>query len=558
MYKKVNQMFVSLNRKVIYSILFLFLVVTTIFASTFYIIYGNKIQNEQLASIQRNQQYIDLLYKNINMTNEFRQILNSYPNIQISPTLSNTLHLTHYEEQLRSEQKRISEMLKIYEQRYNAIQESLNIFGISSILIIFIIFFVGLLISKWILNPINKISAVSEKVSAGDISVRIKNIKKSIFMDELDKLILTFNQMLDNLQNVISQIKDKETFLQSLIDSIPDGIRVIDKKYNIIVANKAYYKQVGKAQINCKKCYEASQKLSSPCNPDTFQCPVNDILFQRKKNLNVIQQFCHAPNRHLSINAAPMYHSGKVEYVVEAIRDLSEDINFSHQQKISSLGFLSTSIAHEIKNHLGALRLLLERILDKFYADKDDSDEIKSNLLMIYSELVSCIDVPERLLKLTRNSSEISQQINISDCISDVVNLLDFEAKSLGISIELSFPNTDLYIIGNEADFKMVVINIILNALKAMNNNGILTINIKRNKAKNIIISFTDTGVGIAPENIHRIFDPFFTGSTNNIKKGTGLGLSIAKTIVENHKGKIWVQSNPTGNCFCIQLPTVL
>lgn len=65
------------------------------------------------------------------------------------------------------------------------------------------------------------------------------------FTDELDYLIITFNQMLDNLQNVISEVKEQEAFLQALIDSIPDGIRVIDENYNIIIANKAYFKQVG-------------------------------------------------------------------------------------------------------------------------------------------------------------------------------------------------------------------------------------------------------------------------------------------------------------------------
>ena len=521
-------------------------------------VYGNKIQNEQLASIQRNQQYIDLLYRNINISKELKQVISKHPRIKISDSTYKALYIDHSEEQLSAEQKRIAKMRDIYEQRYSAIQESLKIFGISTILLVLTIIILGLLITKWILNPINKIASVSSEVSAGNLSVRIDNIRQSLFMDELDYLIITYNQMLDNLQNVISQVKDKEAFLQSLIDSIPDGIRVIDKKYNIIIANKAYYKQVGKSQRDCKKCYEASQKLSSPCPLETFNCPVNEILQQRKKSVKVIQQFCNFPNRHLAINAAPMSHFSKNDYVVESIRDLSDDINFSHQQKLSSLVFLSTSIAHEIKNHLGALRLLLERLLDKFYADTDNDNEVKKNLLMIYRELESSIAVPERLLKLTRSSSDSSQSINIKDSIQDVISLLDFEAKSLGISIEFSAPAKDLFITGNEADFKMVTINIILNALKAMNNNGILTINIKQDRTKKILISFTDTGVGIAPENLNRIFDPFFTGHQDNSPNGTGLGLSITKAIIEKIGGTISVNSTlGVGSCFTLSFPPI-
>ncbi|MBQ9731970.1 MAG: HAMP domain-containing protein [Alphaproteobacteria bacterium] len=551
-------MFISLNRKIIYTILLLFLVTAMIFISTFYMVYGNKIQNEQLASIQRNQQYIDLLYRNINISKELRQIINSHPDIKISNPGYKALYIDHSEEQLSAEQKKISEMKKIYEQRYGAIQESLKIFGISTILLVLTIIILGLLITKWILNPINKIAAVSAEISTGNLSVRIKDIRKSLFKDELDYLITTYNQMLDNLQNVISQVKEKEAFLQSLIDSIPDGIRVIDKDYNIVIANKAYYNQVGQSQRHCTKCYEASQKLTSPCPEETFNCPVKEILNHRKKTIKVIQQFHTAPNRHLSINAAPMKHTGKNQYVVEAIRDLSDDINFSHQQKLSSLGFLSTSIAHEIKNHLGALRLILERLLDKFFADKDDNDEIKKNLIMIYSELVSCIAVPERLLKLTRTSSDNGQHINIKDSILDIVSLLDFEAKSLGVSIDFSAPKKDIFIIGNEADFKMVVINIILNALKAMNNNGLLSITVKQQRSGNITISFSDNGTGIAPEHINRIFDPFFTGSRTQNTKGTGLGLSIAKTIVENIGGSISVNSTlGIGSCFTLSFPQI-
>ena len=77
-------MFISLNRKIIYSILILFLITSVIFVYTFYLIYGSKIQEEQLYNIQRNQQYIDLLYKNINLSKEMRHIASSYPQIEIN------------------------------------------------------------------------------------------------------------------------------------------------------------------------------------------------------------------------------------------------------------------------------------------------------------------------------------------------------------------------------------------------------------------------------------------------------------------------------------------
>ncbi len=554
-------MFVSLNRKIIYTILGLFLATSIIFVYTFYLVYGNKIQADQLASIQRNQQYIDLLFRNINMSREIQNILTENPQIKLKDSsLKNFYWGTSEEErikQLNQEQKKIADMRKIYDQRYNAIHESLKILAISSILIIIAIISLGLLIRRWVLNPINKISIVSSEVSNGNLNVRIATNSGTYFKDELDNLIITFNQMLSNMQHNISEIKNNEAFLQSLVDSIPDGIRVLDKHYNIILANKAYYRQVGISQKKCLKCYQASQKASEPCNPETIQCPIREIFYNHKKSLNVIHQFSAYPQRHLSINAAPL-NAGKKQYIIEAIHDLSEDINFSHQQKLSSLGFLSTSIAHEIKNHLGALRMILERLIEKFYADKDDNCEEKKNLMMIYNELVSSIAVPERLLKLSRSVTDTSHEVNIKDSIEDAVNLLDFEAKSKGININIVAPLKEIIIKGNDADFKMVVINIILNAIKAMGNNGVLTITIKQDKKKNVLISFNDTGIGIAPDKINRIFDPFYSGDNASDKKGSGLGLSIAKSIVEKSGGKISVSSTlGAGSCFTVSFPAI-
>lgn len=552
-------MFVSINKKIIYSILFLFLITSFIFVSTFYIVYGNKIQEEQLYNIQRNQQYIDLLYRNINTTREFRTLLTEHPQIKIEESLKKSI-LSSEESQLTElshAKKQISQTNQSFDNRYRAIQISLQVLGISAILLIISIILLGYLITRWVLNPINKISAVSEAVSRGNLKMRIEQAQASKFKDELDTLTLTFNQMLDKLENVIEEVKDKESFLQALIDSIPDGIRVIDKNYNIIIANQAYYKQTGNKTNKKLKCYEASQHLDHPCNHETYLCPLHAILNNKEKNVRVVQQFSSHPQRHLSINAAPLTHYTKKGYIVEAIRDLSDDINFSHQQKLSSLGFLSTSIAHEMKNQLGALRIILELLNDKFYHQKPETAEDKKLVNILHAELLNCIEVPERLLKLTRGAQTGSQTTESISSIQDVISLLDFEAKSKGVTINFTHPNKSIFININETDFKMVCINLILNALKAIDSGGTIEISVIHSGSK-IAINFADNGVGIPEQNLNRIFDPFFSEGRNNEDKGSGLGLSISKSIIEKSGGKISVQSTSgKGSVFSLSLPQI-
>ena len=92
----------------------------------------------------------------------------------------------------------------------------------------------------WVIRPIDKLIEISRQVSLGIFSNRIST-KKGRFQDEFDILYSTFNKMLDNTEYSIEEIKNRETFLQKLIDAIPDGIRVIDKEYNVIMANKAFH-----------------------------------------------------------------------------------------------------------------------------------------------------------------------------------------------------------------------------------------------------------------------------------------------------------------------------
>lgn len=554
-------MFFSLNKKFIYTLALFFIFMAVIFVYTFYIVYGSKIQEEQKSTILRNQQYIELLYENINLRKDIRKFINASNTNIIDTGNLNTIrderNIKEKQAELSLEQQRTTQMVQNYDERYKAITEGIRLVFASSFLIIFSMLLIGFLMRRLVLSPINKLAAVSRLVSLGDYDCRVDITKQRYFHDELDDLSHTFNQMLDNIQDSIQQIKDQKTFLQSIIDGIPDGIRVIDKDGNIIIANKEYYKQIG-TNKNCigQKCYFSSQGRKEPCSASMFTCPLREIMENNAPNVKVIQQFTNAPNRHLAINAAPLYINKEKNYIVEAIRDLSEDIRFSHQQKLSSLGFLATSVAHEMKNHLGSIRIIIEGLLEKFHKDPKDKSEEKKYLSLINDELNLCVEVPERLLKLAQFSTDMNQEINCTNVINDALSLLDYEAKRNGVEIEFIHPKKELYLIGSESDFKMALINLIQNAFKAMPNGGKLQIEIKQ-KRQNLEIKISDNGIGIPADKINRIFEPFYSEGNNSARsQGTGLGLSIVKSIIENFHANISVCSKEKeGTCFTLNFP---
>ena len=554
-------MFFSLNKKFIYTIALFFLFTATLFVFTFYNIYGSKLQKEQRSTFLRNQQYIELLYENINLRNALDNIIttNKIPSGEkLNNLLKNKKDIRSQQEELSLERKKTAEMVQTYNERYEALQQAVRIVIFSSVLIILSMLLLWTLIKHWVIAPINKLAAASRQVAAGNFATRVNTFSHQVFTDEFDDLSHTFNQMLENIENGILEIKNKETFLQSLIDGIPDGIRVIDDNYNIIIANKEYYRQAGK-KAQCSKCYASSQNLKNPCPASLYMCPLQEINHKHLKKVKFVQQFAKYPNRHLSINAAPLTINTNGEqnsYIVEVIRDLSDDIRFSHQQKLSSLGFLATSVAHEMKNHLGSIRMILEAILDKFYKDIPDDNEEKQYLSMINNQLISCINVPERLLKLSRYSNDDQQEIKYINSVKEVIDLLDYEAKRNGITVELNAPDENLSIIGFEADFKMAIINIIQNAFKAMPNGGKLRINTYQKDNGQNVLEIEDNGIGIPKDKINRIFEPFFSEGKNTQNKGTGLGLAIVKSIIEKINGTLSVRSQENkGTCFIMEFP---
>ena len=551
-------MHLSLNRKIIYLILSLTLILSSVFISSFYIVYSSKIEKDQQSSIFRNQQYNDLLYRHINLNKELKQVLSSHKEFNLTeknyPYIYALTQESQQTDSLETERRSIVERSQKFDEQYRTISNGIIVIAISSLSIMLLIALMGFLINKWILIPINKISNISEEIGRGNLNLRIPMPEKINYPDELDNLSKTLNMMLDNLQSMMNEIQDKEKFLQALIDSIPDGIRVIDENYHIIAANKAYYKQSGDTKKENKFCYASSFKTTYPCNPEHVQCPLHEILKNNKKSITIIQQFSDRPQTQLSVNAAPLIYDDTHKYIVESIRDLSEEIDFSHQQKISSLGFLSSSIAHEIKNQLGALRLIMEHMIDKYYSTMPDDCEQKKMIDLLHNELVNAVNVPEHLLKLTRNYGTSETEIDCAESIKEILSLLDFEAKSKGVDIIYDKPQIPIIIRGNETDFKIAVINIILNAIKAMTSKGKLTIKIKQNSHKDISISFSDTGVGIPKENLEHIFNPFFSeGRQGSNTRGSGLGLAITKSIIEKTGGTIGVTSKVgKGSCFTI------
>ncbi|MBR1601099.1 MAG: PAS domain-containing protein [Alphaproteobacteria bacterium] len=546
-------MYFKLNKKIIYIMLCLLVIMVIIFLTIFTNLYSQKLQDNQNSVYIRNQYVVSLLYDKVRMQKQLAEISSRYPDLVSNKELIPLKQgINTAQQELSNEQRLSDELRQNYDNNREAIITGAKIVGISALFVVFFILLMLFLLDYWVIVPVEKLIKISNNVSAGIFSSRLELPKNRYFKDEFDILFSTFNKMLDNTEQNIEESKLRELFLQQLIDAIPDGVRVIDKNFNVIMVNRAFGELLN-IKRNCigGKCYEAyGYENCEGCPISRYNCPVRHFK-ENTTDLHTIHEVGKIP---LYVNASRLIFGKNKQdfYIVEAVHDLSGDVRFSHQQKVSSLAFLSTSIAHEMKNNLGAIRLILEGLLDASNLEINKDENSRKYLTMAYNQLVETVKTPERLLKLARYSETENTLIDVKSAVKDMMLMIDYEAKRRGIVVSTDISD-DLSFSGNEADFKMMILNLAQNAIKAMPDGGELKIT-GLEKSANMILRIKDTGIGIDEKQIKHIFEPFY--SANSHAKSSGLGLAIVSSLVEKNSGKISVKSKiGKGTEFTIKIP---
>lgn len=409
-------------------------------------------------------------------------------------------------------------------------------------------------IRRYVLKPVASLSRASDSLRRGDLDTRVDLAGQ----DELALLGGTFNKMADTVQEQIIELEGKEAFLQSLIDGIPDGVRIIDSDFNILLANKSYKEQLGLPEdFKPTMCYASAFARNSPCPPTLITCPIHEMRQQRQP-MKMLHHHVRADgtSMHVEVYAAPL--TAKIEgvqrqLIVESIRDLEQAVRYSQEQKLAELGRLATGVAHEIYNPLASVRFALHESQQALDELNEPTDEVSNYLLLLEKEVNKCVDVTERLLKLGGPSGGSCQLLDLSTILSETISLLNWEAESKKVHVEQHCQEgIRVHVIDTE--MRMVTLNLVQNAFHAMPDGGTLDVSCDRTEA-GVLIRFRDTGIGIAPNDIRYIFDPFFSRRADG-SRGTGLGLPISRTIVESHGGQISVESTPgEGSLFTVCLP---
>jgi signal transduction histidine kinase len=246
----------------------------------------------------------------------------------------------------------------------------------------------------------------------------------------------------------------------------------------------------------------------------------------------------------------------------EMYRDLAHQVNERSRQlvrseRLASVGFLAAGVAHEINNPLASIAFCSEalegRMSDILARAPSDAEVITKYLKMIQQEAFRCKAITQRLLEFSRSGERRREATDLAELIQSVLDVVQHLQNYKGKQVIFDPPGRILAWV-NAQEIKSVVLNLIVNALDSMDEEGTLTIMLgQRDRMAEMV--FSDTGCGMSPEILENIFEPFFTRSRTG--KGTGLGLSISHRVITQHAGEIEASSpGPNrGSTFTVRLP---
>ncbi|MCE5194689.1 MAG: PAS domain S-box protein [Nitrospiraceae bacterium] len=355
------------------------------------------------------------------------------------------------------------------------------------------------------------------------------------------------NQVASAIENarLFEQISRAEAELENIFRSISDMIFITDKEYTIKKINEAVVERIGKPvnEILGKKCYEIFHKMKEPW----VECPHHKSVENKKSYIEEVKDD-NLGGTFLTSNSPLFDSEGEFIGTVHVVRDVTELNNLREKlvstQRMAALGEVAAKVAHEIRNPLvsvGGFARRLEKKLD---------GNLKEYAEIIAKEVGRLEDILKEILGFVKDIRIFKQEVNLNNLIDDIINLINVEIKEKNIVLVKELSNVPSVNVDIDR-VREALLNIFNNAIQVLSINGRITVK-TYTKGDYVVIAVEDTGPGIEDKDLPFIFVPFYTTKAS----GTGLGLAITNRIVEEHKGKIEVNSIiGKGTTFRVSFP---
>lgn len=377
----------------------------------------------------------------------------------------------------------------------------------------------------------------------GDFQKRAEQLGAAYasMQEEFRKINIELDRKNSELQKSLARQEEMQTYLDSILQSMESGVIGVDINGNITHFNRAATAATGYGAVEALgRPYEelfagevgAEPELIRVLRQGTVAARMNERVIWHKDKHPIPVSYHQSLLRDSSGNLL-----GAVEVFSDVSRIKALEREMQQTRTMAALGEMSATVAHEIRNPLGAMGMwaaLLER-------DLGDEDPRRNTLGKIVEGLGRLNKIVSNLLVFTRPVKTEFRKVDFAEVVGEIADFIRIEIERLNQSIVVTYEDRpqNAYVLADPEKMGQTILNLCLNAVQAMPGGGELCLSLDSGTNGYVVLTVADTGSGIAPEQIGKIFDPFFTTKEN----GTGLGLAIVKKYTESHSGYIDVES---------------
>jgi PAS domain S-box-containing protein len=382
-------------------------------------------------------------------------------------------------------------------------------------------------------------------------------------------LKLLASQAAISLENthLYRDLAEREAKIRRLVDANIIGIFIYDLDGRILEANDAFLRIVG---YDREDLVAGRIRWTDLTPSDWHERDAQWIREQKRTGLRppIEKEYSRKDGNRVPILLGAASFDETENQGVAFVLDLTErkraeaevremQMEVAHANRAATMGQLTASIAHEVNQPLAATVTNAEAALRFLDRHPPDLEEVREGLVNIVKDGNRAGDVIGRIRQLIKKAPPRREWVDINEAIHEVIDLTRGEAVKNGVSVHTTLGEGLPLIEGDRVQLQQVALNVIMNAIQAMSADAEgpreLTITTAQAEPDGVLVAVKDTGPGLAPASLKQLYAPFYTTKPD----GLGMGLSICRSIVESHRGRLWVTANlPRGAIFHFTVPT--
>jgi len=349
------------------------------------------------------------------------------------------------------------------------------------------------------------------------------------------------------------------TTSKAILESLVGGVLTIDMEGRITIINRAASRIL---ELPSKSPYPNLDDLARKHRHlvEVIRLALRENQYVQDDDVAFVTSRAERLILRTTVSAQVDEHARTVGLVV-LVKDVSKIVALEQElrkrDRMVTAGTLAAGVAHEIRNPLSAIELNLRLLRDEVAPLLPDRADMEEYFDVLFAETQRLNRITSSFLQLSRPEELVKVDIPIHAPVQRVLRLIESEAKAKNIFFDLDLRATGTQVSGDPTKLEQVCLNLLINSMQSMPNGGRIRVTSSRGASEDggfVDLVVEDQGIGIPPENIPRMFDPYFTTRTD----GTGLGLAIADRIVTNHGGAILVESTlGAGTSVTVRLPIV-